>query len=240
MVLFPALHQASPLPAIMTTDRKLKTIFGLLSVGLLTTLLFTLTKVPGGMILSGLFLGGMMIIGIIIGCLALSGLLRVFFRRSSFLTILFITTSISFLAFHYQLYSPTLTITVPNGYKGEINLVLSNVKENILTVDSNGIGYLNEWTFNKTYSQPVVRQIDGKNLEKNLVGFNPSTFFGKSVGGPNAIKSLSFEVVPDSVLGHKQYSSTDWTDFVKRKLILLKDPSKGIESNEAIEVDVKK
>jgi len=58
------------------------------------------------------------------------------------LTILFITTTISFLAFHYQLYSPTLTIKVPNGYKGKINLVLSNVKDNLLTVDSNGIGYL--------------------------------------------------------------------------------------------------
>jgi len=94
------------------------------------------------MILSGLFLGGMMIVGIIIGCLTLSGLVRLIFKRISFLTILFITTTISFLAFHYQLYSPTLTIKVPNGYKGKINLVLSNVKDNLLTVDSNGIGYL--------------------------------------------------------------------------------------------------
>jgi membrane protein implicated in regulation of membrane protease activity len=125
-----------------------------------------LTSVPGGMILSGLFLGGMMIVGIIIGCLILTGILKLAFKRTSFLTILFITTTISFAVFHYQLYSPTLTIKVPNGYKGEINLVLSNVKDNILTVDSNGIGYLNEWTFNKTYSRPIVEQLDGKNLIK--------------------------------------------------------------------------
>lgn len=217
----------------MTTDRKLKIIFGILSVGLLTTLLIKLKNVPGGMILSGLFLGGMIIVGIIIGCLILSGLLKLIFKNTSFLTILSITTTISFLAFHYQLYSPTLTIIVPNGYKGQINLVLSNVKDNILTVDSNGIGYINEWTFNKTYSRPIVEQLDGKNLDKNLVGFNPSTFFGTSIGGGNSIKSLSFEIVPDSVLGIEQCYSANWTKYVDKKLVLLKDPNKGIESNEA-------
>lgn len=217
----------------MTADRKLKIIFGLLSVGLLTTLLFKLANVPGGMILSGFFLGGMLIVGIIIGCLIFSGLLKLIFKKTSYLTILFITTSISFIVFHYQLYSPTLTIIVPNGYKGEINLVLSNVDKNILTVDSNGIGYLNEWTFNKTYSKPIVKQLDGKDLDKNLVGFNPSSFFGTSIGGGNSIKSLKFEIVPDSVLGQKQYYHTDWTKYVNKKLVLLKDPTKGIESNEA-------
>ena len=126
-----------------------------------------------------------------------------------------------------------MIIKVPNGYKGEINLVLSNVKDNILIVDSNGIGYLNEWTFNKTYLRPIVEQLDRKNLDKNLVGFNPSTFFGMSIGGGNSIRSLSFEIVPDSVLGEKQYFSGDWTKYVDKKLVLLKDPEKGIESNEA-------
>lgn len=220
----------------MTTDRKLKIIFGILSIGLLTTLLIKLTNVPGGMILSGLFLGGMMLVGIIIGCLILAGILKLIFKQTSFLTIFSITTTISFLVFHYQLYSPTLTILVPNGYKGEINLVLSNADENILTIDSNGIGYLTEWTFNKTYSRPIVKQIDGKDLDKNLVGFNPSTFFGTSIGGGNSIKSLSFEIVPDSLVGQKQYYSSDWTKFVNKDLVLLKDKSKGIESNEAEEV----
>lgn len=214
-------------------DKQLKTIFGILSFVLLATLLLKLTSVPGGMILSGLFLGGMIIIGIIIGCLILSGLLILLFKKISFSTLFFITVSISFLVFHYQLYSPTLRITVPNNYKGEINLVLSNVNKNILEVDSHGIGYLTEWTFNKTYTRPIVKQKDGKNLDKNLVGFNPSTFFGESIGGGNSIKSLSFQIVPDSVLGQKQYFPGGWTKYVNKKLVLLKDPSKGIESNEA-------
>ena len=206
------------------TDRNLKTIFGLLSAGLLTTLLFKLTTVPGGMILSGLFLGGMYIVGIIIVCLILSGLLKFIFKNSSYLTLMLITTSISFLAFHYQLYSPTLTIIVPNDYKGEINLVLSNVDDNVLTVDSNGIGYLNKWTFNKTYTRPNVVQVDGKNLDKNLVGFNPSTFFGKTVGGE--IQSLSFEIVPDDKIGQKQYYSKDIANLVDKKLVLFLDLDK--------------
>jgi hypothetical protein len=203
-------------------DSKLKNIFGLLSVGLLTTLLFKLTSVPGGMILSGLFLGGMYIAGIIFICLILTGLLKIIFKKNSYLTIFFITTSISFLLFHYQLYSPTLTIIVPNDYKGKINLVLSNVDDNILTIDSNGIGYLNKWTFNKTYTRPNVVQVDGKNLDKNLVGFNPSTFFGTTIGG--GIKSLSFEIVPDDKIGQKQYYSKNLTNLVDKKLVLLLPP----------------
>ena len=206
------------------TERKLKIIFGVLSAGLLTTLIFKLTTVPGGMILLGLSLGGMYIVGIIIACLIFSGLLKLFFKKTSYLTLMFITTSISFLAFHYQLYSPTLTIIVPNEYKGEVNLVLSNVDDNILTVDSNGIGYLNKWTYNKTYTRPHVRQVNGKDLNKNLVGFNPSSFFGKSIGG--GIQSLSFEIVPDTKIGQKQYYSKNLYDLVDMRLVLLLENAK--------------
>lgn len=113
-----------------------------------------------------------------------------------------------------------MTIKVPNGYKGEINLVLSNVKENILTVDSNGIGYVNEWTFNKTYSRPIVEQLDGKNLDKNLIGFNSSTFFGKSIGNGTSIRSLSFKIVPNNQKEEEYYTS-DWMNKVDKKLIFI-------------------
>lgn len=212
----------------MTTDRKLKIIFGILSIGLLTTLLLKLNNVPGGMILSGLFLGIMMIIAILFGCLIISGIFNLVLKRISFLTLMFISTTFAFIAFHYQLYSPTLIIKVPNNYKGEINLVLSNVKNNILKTDKNGIGYITEWTFNKTYSKPIVEQIDGKNLDKNLVGFNQSTFFGKGksccVDGQQ-IESLSFEIVPDDKVGEKQYYSKNFMDFVNKKLIVLSKPN---------------
>jgi hypothetical protein len=212
----------------MTTDRKLKIIFGILSIGLLTAILFKLNNIPGGLILSGLFLGIMMIVAILFGCLIISGLLKLVFKRISFLTLIFISTTFAFIAFHYQLYSPTLTIKVPNNYKGEVNLVLSNVKDNILITDKNGIGYITEWTFNKTYSRPIVEQMDGKNLGRNLVGYNPSTFFGKGksccVEG-NQIENLSFEIVPDDKIGEKQYYSKNFRDFINKKLVVLSKPN---------------
>jgi hypothetical protein len=63
------------------SDRKLKILFGILSVVLLTSLLYKLTAVPGGIILSGLVLGGMFIAGIVIICLILSGLLMFLFKE---------------------------------------------------------------------------------------------------------------------------------------------------------------
>lgn len=176
------------------------------------------------MILSGLFLGGMMIAGILIGCLMVSGILRLIFKKISFLTIFSITTAISFAAFHYQLYSPTLTIKVPNEYNGEINLILSNVTDNILTVDSNGIGYLNEWTFKKTYTKPIVEQLDGKNLDKNLVGFNPSTFWAKGVftssGSKIKIQTLSFKIDSDEKLSEKRYKNPDLLELVDKSKLM--------------------
>ncbi|MBX2905679.1 MAG: hypothetical protein KF744_06545 [Taibaiella sp.] len=182
----------------MTKSRKLEITFRILSVVLLFSLLVKITKLPGGIILPGCILGAIMLLGIIIGCLILTAIFRIFSKRFSFLNILSVTTTIAFSAFHYQLYSPTLHIVVPNGYTGEVKLLLSNVNDNILTIDTNGIGYLNEWTFRKTYTKPVVKQFDGKNLEKNLVGFNPLTFWaiGYSIDSSGkASRCLSFKIV---------------------------------------------
>lgn len=181
----------------MTKSRKLEIAFRILSVVLLLSLLVKIAKLPGGIILPGYILGTIMLLGIIIGCMILTAIFRVFFKRFSFLNILSVTTTIAFSAFHYQLYSPTLHIVVPNGYTGKVKLLLSNGNDNILTIDTNGIGYLNEWTFRKTYTKPVVKQFDGKDLEQNLVGYNALTFWadGYSIDSSGkASRSLSFEI----------------------------------------------
>lgn len=181
-----------------TKSRKLEIAFSILSVVLLFSLLVKIAKLPGGVILPGFLIGGIMLAGIIICCLLLTALLRFFLKTIPFLTIFSVIATISFSVFHYKIYSPTLHIIVPNGYTGKVNLVLSDVKDNILRVDSNGFGYINEWTFRKTYSKPVVRQLDGKNLEKNLVGFNSSTFWANSYfidSSGKEIRSLSFVIV---------------------------------------------
>ena len=202
-------------------DRQLKIIFGILAIILLVTLIFKFTNIPDGMILSGLFLGGLLLIGVLIVDLIISAILNLIFKKSSFLTLFAITTTFSFLLLHYNIYSPTLKITVPNGYTGEINLILSNVNDNILTIDENGIGYLNEWTFNKTYSKPIVKQVNGKNLENYLIGFNSSTFFAKSksccIENQN-ILSLTFKI------GNKPNGKNG--DFQHQNLLYLIDKDK--------------
>ncbi len=90
----------------MTTDQKLKLTFGIISILLLVTLLFKLTEVPGGMILSGMFLGGILIVGILLGSLVLSLLLQIIFKKNSFFTIYAIVISLAFITFHYYIYSP--------------------------------------------------------------------------------------------------------------------------------------
>ncbi|MGV8964209.1 MAG: hypothetical protein ACOH2V_12640 [Candidatus Saccharimonadaceae bacterium] len=87
------------------TDKKLAIIFGIISLALLTSLIIKLAEVSEGMNISGLVLGGVIIVGIIIGCLILAGIFMKFvFKNTSFWTILFIMTTVSFVAFHFQLY----------------------------------------------------------------------------------------------------------------------------------------
>ncbi|AWV97162.1 hypothetical protein [Arcticibacterium luteifluviistationis] len=202
---------------------KLKIAIGLISLGLLATLIYKLTEVPGGMFLSGLFLGGMVVALILVGGLTLTWLTKLIFKRLQFWTVYYAIIAIAFAVFHYQLYSPTLKIIVPENYTGQISLVKSNVTENILTVDSNGIGYLNEWTFSKLYSKPIVIDENGKDLNERCVGFNPSTFFGLGTSASSEkngeIKSLSFEIVPKDKIGEKQYYNTNLSELVDKKKI---------------------
>ena len=199
----------------------MKIATGLISLVLLGALIYKLTQVPNGMFLSGLFLGGVVVILILLGVSVLAWLVKLAFNRLSFWTIYFISTAIALLIFHYQLYSPTLEIVVPENYTGEVSLVKSNLAENVLNIDSNGIGYLNEWTFNKLYIKPIVVDKKGKDLTKQCVGFNPSVFFGlkTSVSSEKSLKimSLSFEIVPIDKIGEKQYYHNDLTKLVDKE-----------------------
>lgn len=206
----------------MKKEKIVKIFFGFTSGTLLIALIIRVKYLPGGIILPGYFLGGLSVVSILLGCLLLTPILRIVFKRIAFETIFFVILSISFLGFHYVVYSPILEIKVPNGYIGPVNLMLSTSDTNILIVDNNGIGYLNEWTFHKTFARPIVEQLDGTNIQKQLVGFNQSTFFGKSkwccLAGQE-IESLSFEIVPTDKIGQKQYYSSNLTDLVNEKLV---------------------
>lgn len=204
-------------------DSNLKIIFGIISALLLVSLILKLTTAPGGIILSGLFLGGMILVGILIACVLLALVLQLFLRKYSFSTLYFFASSIAFMAYHYQLHSRTLKIIVPEGYTGNVSLVLSSVDKNMLTIDSNGIGYITKWTFKKTWSRPNVYTTNGHKINDLCVGFNPSTFYGLSkfccVDGKE-IKSLSFEIVPGDKKGQKQYYSKNFQGLIDTSKLL--------------------
>lgn len=212
--------------SLLTTimkDRNLKIVFGILSALLLIGLIIKLTKTPGGLILSGLILGGVFLGGILIACLLIASLFTLFLKKYSFSTLYFMATSIAFIAYHYQLYSPKLKIIVPDGYKGAVSLVRSNVDKNILRIDNNGIGYITKWTFKKTWTPPDVYTKSGDKINDLCVGFNPSTFWGLSkfccVYG-REVKSLSFEIVPVNKKGQKQYYSERFQGIDTSRLVI--------------------
>ena len=204
-------------------NQNLKITTGLISLGLFATLVYKLTEVPGGMFLSGLFLGGMVIALILVGGLILTWLTKLISKRLHFWTFYYTITAIAFAVFHYQLYSPTLTIVVPKNYTGQVSLIKSNVVENVLTVDSNGIGYLNEWTFNHSYLKPTVIDDNGKDLSEQLIGFNNSSFFGLSTSADSEnqlqINSKSFDIVPENKIGVKQNYHMDLLKLVDKEKI---------------------
>ena len=199
-------------------ERTLKYIFRVISSLLLIGLIYKIIKLPGGLILPGYFMGGMLLIGVLIVCLVVTVIVKLIFKRNSFWTLFSIVTTVAFLASHYYMYSPTLKVVVPKGYTGPVILVRSNVDENILIIDTNGIGYVNKWTFEKTYAPPFVIDDEGNRLNNQCVGFNPSTFWAKgysiSTEHPVRIHYLSFEIVPKDKAGQKQYYNKKVTELV--------------------------
>lgn len=212
----------------MTIAYKVNIGLGLLTIILLGILTVLLLKAPT-FILPSIYLAIMINFAVIAGSLIITGMIKLIFKRMSFLPILLCVLSFTSIAGIYKLMSPTLTIVVPKGYTGQVTLVLSNVNKNILTVDSNGIGYINKRTFNDTYTPPIVRETDGTEITSRCVGFNPTTFWAKgssssastSTGqniSTSEIQYLSFEVVPKGKEGQKQYYTTD--------LVKYTDPAK--------------
>jgi hypothetical protein len=179
---------------------------------------------PGGMILSGFILGGMLLVGVVIVSVIVTGIIKLFLKSHSFLTLFTIVISIAFLGMHYSWYSPTLKIVVPKNYTGQVTLISSAVNKNILLVDSNGIGYITKWTFDKTYTIPTVIDQEGKNINDLCIGFNPSTFWAKGTASSTAyagtIEYLSFEIEPRDKMGQKQYYNKDFTNYIDWSKVL--------------------
>ncbi len=189
-------------------SKKLENITGVISLIVLVTLLYHLLCIPGGIILPGLILGIIVIALIVVAALGIVWFTKLFWKKMPGRTAFYIITAVAFIFFHYQIYSPTLKIVVPHNYTGQVTLVLSNVSENILTLDTNGIGYLSEETFNRLWSKPSVVDECGNDITDQCVGFNRSSFYAlrysTSSESDKEIISLSFKIIPTDTVGTKQ------------------------------------
>jgi len=68
-----------------------------------------------------------------------------------------------------------------------------------------------------------VVDVNGKNLEEQLVGFNNSSFFGLGTATTSEngieIKSKSFELAPNDKTDEKQYYHTNLSKLVDKEKI---------------------
>jgi len=208
-----------------------KRIAPVLSAFLLLYFLYQLKDMPGGFFFSGIFVSVIVLVIVIGLILFLSFILSLIFRKTKLISVVFLTSVPIFITACYKLYSPTLKIIVPKGYSGEINLVLSKLSKNELTVDANGIGYITQWTFDKTYTRPEVYDTEGKNLDNRLIGYDKNKFWGQSFGGGNTIKSLSFEISKDSTaLPLRSFKVSDWLRKVDMNKVYLEHPDQPVEN----------
>jgi len=205
------------------SDITIKRIFGILTIILLIISGIQIVEFPGGMFFPGYYFGIIFIIGILIACWIVAFTLNLIFKKYSISSYLLFFFSLSLIYFNVHFYSPTLKIIVPNNYTGEINLVLANIDENRLNIDENGIGYINEKTFNKTYTKPVVTDRSGNDLSKQLKGFNNLIFWTNPEHcciQLNAIKSLNFEILPKDK-SENPFKFFELTKHIDRKITKL-------------------
>lgn len=202
----------------------MKWLIGLITLVLVGALTVQVIKAPTFM-LPSTFLAIIIIVAVVVGSLVVSGIIKLIFEKTSFFIVLCLSLSIISIIFMIKFSSPKLTVVVPKGYTGQVTLVLSNVDENILTVDSNGIGYINKQTFDKLYAKPTVLELDGTDINDQCVGFNPSTFWAKGkfssipangISENGEIEFLSFEIVPKDKKGEKQYYSPDLINLINK------------------------
>ncbi|RZJ64840.1 MAG: hypothetical protein EOO45_17815 [Flavobacterium sp.] len=103
-------------------------------------------------------------------------------------------------------------------------------------MDSNGVGYINKWTFDKTYTRPIVEEIGGRNLDDILVGYNPSTFFSNGTSccvEGKEVKFLSFEIKSENTDDTNLYIPNHFPETVNKKFAIFSKP-KGSNKMETI------
>ena len=205
-------------------QKTLNYIFIPLALVLFALLVKQLWQLPEGLILPGLMVGMIWFTIIMVGTLFLAFLIKKIYQKTSFLTNLAIVGTFTFGLFYYWVYSPTLKIVVPEGYNGEVSLVLANVRENELIIDTNGIGYINPDTFDRLYMKPEVVDANGTSLDELCVGYGENQFWSNSEQSSSLyvgkVAFHAFKNFRKGVPERKRSSDADVIDLVDWKKVL--------------------
>lgn len=204
-----------------------KQILGILAILLLVYAIFEIKNFPGGMFFPGFLFRGILLVVFFLIILFISYILKLIFKKYTTFEFFLPITVLSLIAFNYCFYSPNLKIIVPVNYTGIISLVLSNSTNNILKIDENGIGYINEFTFERTYQKPTVFDTKGKELTSQIKGFNNLIFWSRNetccVSG-KLVNSIDFEILPPNKT-QKIYKFRDFVNSLNLKITKLIPPN---------------
>lgn len=168
-----------------------------------------------------------LISSLLLGCLIVLGLIKMVIKRVSFFIAIFSVVTFASLILSCTVFESRLEIVVPKGFHGKVCLVLSNVNKNILNLDSNGIGYIDRKTYDKTYAKPIVKETDGTDITDQCVGWTNSTFWARgtyssAIPGVKVNKKiycLDFEIVPIDKKGQRQDYFIDLEELVDTAII---------------------
>lgn len=197
---------------------RFKIITGLLSLGLLAALIYKLLNAPYGLIpFMTLAIVSVLIIGLL-----LTYLVKLVFKIKDFLSIYFLATAVLFVFLHFKIHSPTLNIVVPENYSGQVRLFLSSTTDNILTLDKNGFGYLNERTYEKVFTRPNVVDIKGRDLTEFCRGFSDESFWGENTTccvDDKFIQAKTFKIMREDKTQQNELTYLELLDLVDKKLV---------------------
>jgi hypothetical protein len=142
------------------------------------------------MILSPWFLALIWSIGPLTICLIIGILIKKLFKFSLFaLTIPSLLFIIYFGVYKIIEYKPNYIIQIPENYKGEVKLFVSD--KNDFLINNQGIGYINEKTFKNGFYPSIMK--GNINITEKVEQYNKVTFIPSSMTN-HSFEYLSFNV----------------------------------------------
>ena len=139
--------------------RKSKLQIAIVITGLLSTILGvrTMLQIPT-MILAPWFLVGLYL-PIVFFISLLAGVLTKALLKSGWHVLIFtsITMTVICFTFYISEYKPTYKIIIPDNYAGEVNLLVTDEKNNDFNINKFGIGYINQPTYKNGFHPIIIK-----------------------------------------------------------------------------------